>query len=100
MQLTSVNIPAAAKYRWQHGGAKRNPKLSLWTEFWRFKNWACNYLIEKKFTCVEYNRVKKDAFMKTHHENIPAAANCSWQHDGPRRNAKLSLWTEFPRFRQ
>ena len=47
MQLTSVNIPAAAKYRWQHGGAKRNPKISLWTEFRQFKNWACNYLNEK-----------------------------------------------------
>ena len=49
MQLTSFTILVTAKYCWQHGGAKQNPKLSLWTEFWGFQNWACNYIIEKNY---------------------------------------------------
>ena len=44
-------------------------------------------LLEKKWTCGECNRVKKDEFMQTNHESIPAAATCSWQHGGPRQNA-------------
>ncbi len=43
--------------------------------------------------------MKKDEFMKTHPQNVPAAANRSWQHGGPRQNAYLSLWTKFWRFR-
>ena len=36
--------------------------------------------------------------IKTHVENIPAAAYCCWQGDDVGREAKLSLWTEFSLF--
>ncbi len=33
--------------------------------------------------------------MKTHQNNIPAAACCCWQGGGVWGEAELSLWTEF-----
>ena len=33
--------------------------------------------------------------IKTHPENIPAAAYCCWQGDDVGQEAKLSLWIEF-----
>ena len=75
------NIPTTAYWCWQGGGAGREAKLSLWSDFWPFPWKDHRWWIEKNESYL-WHISKNLKGMKTHHKNILAAACCCWQGGG------------------